>query len=341
MKVTILGCGRWASFHAWYQSTVLHNDVLVCGQASSPHYIGLSATRKNEYLELPAAVSFTSDLKTALQHARYIIISISAQGMPSFSKEIAEQKPKNKTFVLCMKGIIDETGQRLSEVLSAEIGKSNRIVGWVGPGHAQELSKGMPNIMVIDGTDRAAVADVIAKFKSKLIRLYEGDDIIGVEIGAAAKNVLGITAGMLDGAGLTSLKGALMARGVYEVANLIVAMGGSKMTAYGISHLGDFEATLFSQNSHNRAYGENLYKERKRAKASNSPSQGEGVARSAGVVGLAEGIATAKALKLLAKRYNVDMPICDICYRVLYENMDPDKALAELFARGTKKEFRF
>ncbi|MCL2228479.1 MAG: glycerol-3-phosphate dehydrogenase, partial [Firmicutes bacterium] len=210
MKVTILGCGRWASFHAWYQAEVLKNEVLIWGLEGEP-FASLARTRKNDYLKLPKTVTFTNDLGEALGFSNYIIVAIAAQAMPAFSKQISEGKPKGKTFVLCMKGIIDKTGERLSVVLSREVDKSNNVVIWVGPGHVQEFVGGQPNLMLIAGENQKAVEDVICKFKSHLIRLYEGDDLIGAEVGAAAKNVLGIMAGILDGAHLESLKGALMA----------------------------------------------------------------------------------------------------------------------------------
>jgi glycerol-3-phosphate dehydrogenase (NAD(P)+) len=321
MKVTVLGTGRWASFHAWYQATVLKNAVLVWGRADG-FYKELSTTYKNDFLTLPKCVKFTTDLGAAIESADYIIISIWAQSMPEFSAQLAQFKPKNKTFVLCMKGVVDTTGERLSVVLTREIDKTNRVVVWVGPGHPVELVSGQPNVMLIDGTDRAAVEEVTDRFRSKLVRLYEGNDIIGSEIGAAAKNVVGICAGILDGANMTSLKGALMARGAYEVAKLIVAMGGSQLTAYGISHLGDYEATLFSKNSRNRSYGEAFFRGEK-------------------VEYVAEGVATTKALRLLAEKYKVDMPICSGCYEILYDKKDARTVLDKLFERENAKEFRF
>ena len=321
-KITILGCGRWASFHAWYQSTVLKNKVLVWGRRDG-FYEEIASTHKNQYVTLPKSVEFTNDLDAAIKFSKYIIISISAQAMPEFSAEIAKCNPQNRVFILAMKGIIDQTGERLSEVLKSHIDASNDITVWVGPGHVQDFVAGQPNIMIIDGYDAKVVDDVANKFKSKLARLYQGDDLIGVEIGAAAKNVIGIMAGICDGAGLNSLKGALMARGVYEVAKLIVAMGGKQLTAYGMSHLGDYEATLFSKNGHNRLYGEKLYK-------------GEATDGF-----LAEGVPTTKAIYDLAKKYNVEMPICGLCYQILYEKKDPDEGLVELLTRGHAREFRF
>ena len=156
--------------------------------------------------------------------------------------------------------------------------------------------------------------------RGDLIRFYYGDDIIGSEIGAAAKNVMGIAAGMLDGGGYTTLKGPLMARGAREVARLIKAMGGNELSAYGLCHLGDYETTLFSDHSNNRRFGIQFIKGEKFTK-------------------LAEGVSTTKALKILGEKYNVDLPITNAVYSILYENKDPMKVFLQLFSRSTRKEF--
>jgi len=321
MNVSVLGCGRWASFHIWYQSTVLGNDVLVWGR-DDKFFRELRDSWKNEYLTIPKNVQFTGDLGQALKFADYIIVSISAQAMPELCKLIGGNKPQNKTFVLCMKGLIESDGERLSEVLEKQINVNNKIAVWVGPGHVQDLVAGQQNMMIIAGQTPIIVADVAGKFRSKLVRLYESDDIIGCEVGSAVKNVIGIGAGMLDGAGMHSLKGVLMARGAYEVAKLITAMGGNKLTAYGISHLGDYEATLFSANSHNRLYGEKFFKGEKMNQ-------------------LAEGVPTAVAVHYLAEKYKVDMPICDLVYRILHKGLDINEGFKEILERDNVKEFKF
>lgn len=135
------------------------------------------------------------------------------------------------------------------------IDRSNKVAVWLGPGHIQDFYNGKPNCMVIDSDDvntRNYLVDILS---SGLIRFYYGTDLIGNEIGAAIKNVIGIAAGMLDGLEMSSLKGALMSRGTIEVGRLIERMGGKIETAYGLCHLGDYEATLFSLHSHNRLYG--------------------------------------------------------------------------------------
>ena len=148
-----------------------------------------------------------------------------------------------------MKGIEISTGRRLSQIVSDGLEGNNNVAVWLGPGHVEEFYRGVPNCMVIDSTKEIVKDMLIRDFYSDLIRFYYGTDLIGNEIGAAAKNVIGIAAGMLDGLDLSSLKGALMSRGTSEIAKLIVAMGGKASTVYGLCHLGDYEATLFSEHS--------------------------------------------------------------------------------------------
>lgn len=323
MKVTVLGCGRWASFHAWYQSTKLKNKTMVWGRNMDSAYEELKRTRQNNYVTFDKSVQFTSDLDEALRFSNHIIIAISAQGMEDLSERIGQLNPKNKTFILCMKGIINTTGERLSEVMRKQVDKSNKICVWVGPGHPQEFVKGLFNIMLLAGESREFTCELAKLFKSSLIRFYQTDDLIGAEIGAAAKNVLGITAGMLDGSGCEHLKGPLMAHGIREVARLIVKMGGKELTAYGTSCLGDFQATLFSENSHNRRFGEYIVQK-----------------KDTSAIGTAEGFATSEALHRLAERYKVEMPICEICYKILHEGKDPKDGLKELFLRENADEFK-
>ena len=257
MKISVLGCGRWGSFIAWYLCNRGH-DVYSWGPEDDYSYKILKETGKNEYVSLDSKIHLTCDLKEAVEHAETIVISISSQGLRGFVKRILEFDVSKKNFVLCMKGIEVDTGSRLSEVLVQSGISPDRVAVWVGPGHIQAFTQGIPNCMVIDSVSEELKRYLADSFHSNLIRFYYGADLIGTEIGAAAKNVMGIVAGVLDGCGYVSLKGSLMSRGAREVARLIKAMGGNELSAYGLSHLGDYEATLFSEFSHNRKYGEML-----------------------------------------------------------------------------------
>ena len=299
------------------------------GRAGDSSYLELSKTHRNSYVKLPDAIQFTDDLGFALDFADTIIISISAQGMKDLTAHIKGYQPKNKTFILCMKGLDSNTGERLSEILRSGVDSSNRICVWVGPGHTQELTQGQPNIMVMAGDNEKTTAAVIKRFANDLIRFYQNDDLIGTEVGAAAKNVLGLAAGFLDGANLSNLKGALMSRGIYEVSLLTEKMGGNRMTPFGMSHLGDFEATLFNKNSHNRTYGEKYMRAYLAGKEFTND------------IGVAEGVSTSKAAYNLAKKFGIEMPITTLVYNILYKNAEPMEELKKLFMRGETKEFRY
>ena len=327
MKVSVLGCGRWGSFIAWYLCNHGHS-VYSWGPEDDYSYQVLRDTGKNEYVELDKRIRLTCNLQEAVERAEVIIISISSQGLRGFMERITKYDVSDKNFVLCMKGIEVSTGCRLSEVLVQSGISPERIAVWVGPGHIQAFTQGIPNCMVIDSANEQLKEKIANEFKSELIRFYYGEDLIGTELGAAAKNVMGIVAGILDGCGYESLKGSLMSRGAREVARLIKAMGGNELSAYGLAHLGDYEATLFSPFSHNRKYGEMLAKEEKFSK-------------------LAEGVPTAAAMKVLGEKYGVDMPITNAVYEICYgeENeLCRDrclKMLNKLFERETKSEFYY
>ena len=318
MNICVIGCGRWGSLITWYLDRIGHH-VTLYGRSSSKRMQAFLATRKNDLLALPLSVTLTTEL-SAVNEAETVIISIGSQGLQALMEELSAYQLKNKTFVLCMKGLEIGTGRRLSEIAKDNLDASNHVAVWLGPGHVQEFYRGVPNCMVIDSEDQQVKQRLVQEFSSDLIRFYYGNDLLGNEVGAAAKNVVGIAAGFLDGLGLATLKGALMSRGTREVARLIRAMGGNELSAYGLCHLGDYEATVFSPYSHNRQFGEYYV-------------QGKLYTQ------LAEGYYTVKALVLLGQQYGVELPICQSVYHVLYENGDPHEAIRLLMGRDLKGEF--
>ena len=326
MKITVLGCGRWGSFHAWYSNHIGHKVVL-WGRQTSNRMKQLIETRSNEYLTLPSEIILTNDINEAVNFADVIIISINSQQLRSFVQDLSKINGiESKKFVLCMKGLESNSGKRLTEIFTEEFNSELRISHselnisvWVGPGHVQDFLQGIPNCMVISSDNKNLTYELVEIFKSPLIRFYYGSDLIGTEIGAAAKNVIGLAAGMLDGLNYSSLKGALMARGAAELSRLVEALGGDRMTVYGLSHLGDYEATLFSQHSHNRRFGEDF--------VCNKP-----------FTKLAEGVETVSAIMKLSESLNVELPICKTVYEIIHNKKDPKDQLLQLFLRSTKEE---
>lgn len=328
MKISVLGCGRWGSFIAWYQATVLKNEVILYGEEGRKSFEVLKNEKKNEYVSLDDSITLVSNLEYAISQSDYIVISISSQSLRSFMQKIIKYPVQDKTFILCMKGIEEASGKRLSQVVAESGISPEKIAVWVGPGHIQSFVAGVPNCMIIDSQNENLKKYLAECFSSNLIRFYYGDDLIGTEVGAAAKNVLGIAAGLLDGTGYTTLKGPLMARGAFEVSRLIKAMGGNSTSAYGLAHLGDYETTLFSPYSHNRAYGEALAKGEKFEK-------------------LAEGVMTSKAMVLLGERLGVELPITQTVYEICFNKtgygndgkIKKEEIISQLFDRKIKTQF--
>ena len=319
MKIAVLGCGRWGTFHAWYADHIGH-EVRLWGRDGSKHFAELRDTGRNEYLALPDSITLTQDLAEAVAWADFCIISVSSQQLRSFARQLrALPDIGSKPLLLCMKGLEIGTGKRLSQVIAEELGEEQPAAVWVGPGHVQDFLRGIPNCMIIASREDTLTKWFVEQMASPLIRFYYGDDLLGIEIGAAAKNVMGLAAGMLDGFDYGSLKGALMARGTRELSRLIGAMGADPMTVYGLSHLGDYEATLFSPHSNNRRFGEDLISGRPFTK-------------------LAEGVYTAEALMELSVQYDVELPICHTVYDIVKLHKDPKEQLVQLFLRSTKPE---
>ena len=316
MKIPVIGCGRWGSFIAWYLDSIGH-EVTLYGRRGSKHMAAFEETRTNGLVTLKDSIHLGYDIAEAAK-ADTVVVSVGAQSFRNVAAELAMAGFKGD-LVLCMKGIETGSGKRLSEI-AKEYLHDNDVAVWIGPGHVQEFTAGIPNCMVIDGTSDRVREKMVEAFSSPLIRFYYGYDLIGNEVGAAAKNVIGIAAGVLDGLGLTNLKGALMARGTREVARLIAAMGGNEQSAYGLCHLGDYQATVFSKFSHNRAYGEAL--------VSGTPYDE-----------LAEGCYTVEALMMLKEKYGVDMPISTAVHNAIYGGACAREEINGLFMRSLKKEF--
>jgi len=318
MNIAVIGCGRWGSLITWYLDTLGHHMTLY-GRRDSARMQRFMATRQNDLLTLPDSIALTNDLH-CVEEAETVVISIGAQGLQKLMEELKPLNLEGKTFVLCMKGLEIGTGRRLSQIAKENLPASCHIAVWLGPGHVQEFYNGIPNCMVIDSEEEEVKHRLISAFSGELIRFYYGSDLLGNEVGAAAKNVVGIAAGFLDGLGLSTLKGALMSRGTREVGRLIRAMGGNELSVYGLCHLGDYEATVFSPYSQNRRFGQCFVEGKPYDK-------------------LAEGYYTVEALLDLGHRYGVELPICQVVHDVLYEGVAPRAAIQNLMNRDLKGEW--
>ncbi len=319
-KISLIGCGRWGTFLGWYAGNYCgFSQVDMYDIPTSPNFIELLNTRKNPYLTLSDNMVLHDKIDDVLQND-LIIISVGCQHFRELCKQLNTFNLKGKTFLLAMKGLETPSAATMFDIMREEVKQDIHIAILAGPGHVQDYMKGVPSCAVIDSDEEETKDKLIKALQSDLIRFYYGSDLIGNQVGAALKNVIGLAAGILDGLEWYGLKGALMARAPIEVGRLIAHFGGNPRTAYGLAHLGDYEATLFSKHSHNRMFGEKF-------------ARGEDFGK------LAEGVPTLQAVKLIADRENIDMPICQALYKAIYEKADIKETIKAMFGRDLKQEF--
>ena len=217
----------------------------------------------------------------------------------------------------------------MSQVVLEETPNSEqlKVITLSGPSHAEEVAIDMPTTVVCAGTDDVSVRTVQEEFSSGNFRVYHSDDLIGVELGGSLKNVIAIAAGIADGLGMgDNAKGALITRGLAEITRLGVSMGASPETFAGLSGIGDLVTTCFSRHSRNRAVGERIGR----------GETLEQILKSMTMV--AEGVATCRSAWELAVRFDVEMPITDQIYQVLFNGKSPAEAVADLMGRSLKAE---
>lgn len=321
-RLSLIGCGRWGTFLGWYAANYCKDNVSGVDMydiPTSPNFIELRDMRKNPYLTLSDNMVLHDKIEDVLKNDT-IIVSIGCQYFRGLCRELNGYDLNGKTFLLAMKGLEEPNAAIMHDIMKEEIKQDIHVAVLAGPGHVQDYMKGVPSCAVIDSYDEATKDYLIKLLQSDLIRFYYGSDLIGNQIGAALKNVIGLAAGILDGLEWYGLKGALMARAPIEVGRLISHFKGNPHTAYGLAHLGDYEATLFSKHSHNRMFGEKF-------------ARGEEFGK------LAEGVPTLKAVKLIADKEGLDMPICQALYKVIYEKADIKSTIRGMFNRDLKQEF--
>lgn len=319
-KVTVLGSGGWGMALSMVAEANGHKVVL--WTPFTEERDSLVTNRGNEKLlagiRLPENVGITSDISEAEDSLITVIAT------PSFAvRETAKRLKtvKNHGIVTCVaKGFEKESLLRLSEVIHEEISDSP-IVALSGPSHAEEVARGIPTMLAAASEDKEAAETVQKAFSNGFMRVYTNDDIIGVELGGAIKNVLAVAAGVCDGMGLgDNSKAALITRGLVEMSRLGAAMGAKEATFSGLAGLGDLIVTCTSKHSRNNRFG-------------NLVGRGVSVEEALATVGTVEGYYAAKMTIELARKYNVSMPIAEVCYGVLYENLPLMRTVEYLMTR--------
>jgi glycerol-3-phosphate dehydrogenase (NAD(P)+) len=281
-------------------------------------------------LRLPAGVRACHRVEDALEGASVVVSAVPTQSLRVAWSALSSHVPPGAALISTAKGFELGTLLRPTEVLHEMLGRRGAhfpIVAMSGPAIAPEIVRGLPTAMVAASPDAAAAARACAALASETLRLYPSDDVVGVETAGAAKNVIALAAGMLDGMGLgTNAKATLLARGIAEIARLGLVLGGRADTFWGVAGIGDLATTCFSPDGRNRAFGERL---------GSGMSVDQARAASGATV---EGVDTCTALAALRQRHDVEMPICMAVHAVLAGAQSPRDALAGLMRRSARPE---
>ncbi len=329
MNVAVIGTGGWGTALA----VLLHGNghkVALWGRLPEEVEPIIAAGENKAFLpgvKIPREILLTLDAASALREAELVVLAVPSHGMRPICEKVREVLPSDLPLVSVAKGIETETGARMSEVI-AQVLKTGRIIALSGPSHAEEVGRGIPTAVVVAAKDHALAAIAQKAFMNERFRIYTHDDLIGVELGGALKNVIAIAAGACDGIGFgDNTKAALCTRGLAEMTRLGVALGARRETFFGLSGVGDLIVTAFSRHSRNRGFGERLGK-------GETPGQ---IAASTQMV--AEGVKTAKSAWQLAQRHGVDVPITRQVHAIIYEGQSPKQAVRDLMTREAKPEF--
>ena len=328
MKIAVIGDGGWGTANALLLAGY-GNDVTLWG--AFPDYIEeMKRTRRNDRflkgVTLPDNLKLTADCAEAVKGAEIVVLAPPSKFFTSVVAKFKGLITKKMLVVSITKGLCEKTNRRMTE-LGEEILGTGRIVALAGPTHAEEVSRGIPTAIVAACEDEAKAKKVQKVWSGERFRVYTSSDPVGVEIGGAVKNVLAIAVGCSDGMGFgDNTRAALITRGLVEMKRFVIAYGGQSETLSGLAGIGDLIVTCTSVHSRNHSVGERLGK-------------GEKIGDILGSMQMvAEGVWNSKVVHEIAARLEVDMPICELVYKLCYEDYDAKLALAAMMGRELKSE---
>lgn len=327
MKATVIGDGGWGTALAMVLERNGH-DVTVWGPF--PEYLEeVKASGENKtYLpgvDIPASIQWTADRAAAVKDAGLVVLVVPSR----FYKQVVESFkpfiPASALVVSATKGLDEKTHERMSAVAEHVLGRPVAVLS--GPSHAEEVARGIPCAVAVAAQDHAVAEQIQQLFVNDAFRVYTLDDVIGVELGGALKNVIAVAAGIGDGMGFgDNSKAALMTRGIAEITRLGVALGAKPETFSGLSGIGDLMVTCMSRHSRNRGVGERLGK-------------GESLEQiMASMKMVAEGVWNCQAAKELAAEHGVPVPITEQVNAIVHAGKDPRQAVMDLMSRTPKPE---
>lgn len=327
MKITVMGSGAWGTALALVLVDNGHDVTLWTYKTQQAEE--MCAQRVNHRLkgiELPPQLGISDDLSTIAQ-SEMIVMATPSFAVRDTARMIAPLVRDDVIIVTVSKGVERDSALSMSQVAEQELDGKGRFVALSGPSHAEEVALRVPTGCVAASRDQSAALAAQDAFMNHNFRVYTSEDIVGVELGAALKNILALSCGISDGLGLgDNTKALLMTRGMTEMARLGMAMGGRKETFAGLSGMGDLIVTCTSVHSRNRQCGVLIGK---------GASVQEAIA---GVGATVEGYYAAFSARQLAQKMGVEMPICECAYQILYENQSVKSVVEQLMKRGKRRE---
>ena len=327
-KICVLGAGSWGS--ALALSLAKKGYSITMWTLNQEQADKINTTKENiNYLPgvlFPNNITLTTNIEDAVVDSKLIVLAVPSQAIRSICKQIKPFVSKEQVLVDVAKGLEKGTGLRLSEVCKDEL-PENPYVALSGPSHAEEVAKDIPTTLVVASENLEIAQEVQDIFMSPKLRVYTNPDVVGVELGGALKNIIAFGAGICDGLGYgDNTKAALMTRGIREIARLGIALGADKSTFSGLSGIGDLIVTCTSMHSRNRRAGILM-------------GQGKSLQETLDEVQMVvEGITATEVAYKVSRDLNIDMPITEAIYSVLYQGANPNEAVLKLMTRSKKHE---
>lgn len=327
-KFAILGAGTWGTALANMLVNMGH-DVTVWSP-DQKEIDELNLTRKHKHLEgceINKNIGFTTSLKDCLLDKNYVIFATPSVFVRSTAEKAKDYLNPSQILISVAKGVEPKTMLTMTEILTDVLGNEYKVVALSGPTHAEEVAVGLPTLIVSACEDKVVAEEVRDTINNEVLRVYSNTDIKGVEIAGALKNIIALASGMSQGMGFgDNATAAIVTRGLTEIVRLGKAMGCNPDTFYGLTGIGDIVVTATSKFSRNHNAGYLL-------------GQGTSLEVTLQKIGMVvEGINALIAAKELANKYNVEMPIVNAVYSIVYEGVNPKEAVINLFNRKTISE---
>lgn len=328
MKIGILGAGSWGIALAVLLNNNGHEVSVWSIDEAEVNMLNTSREHQSKLpgVQLPKAMKFTNVLSQAIVGQDCVILAVPSTFTRATASKMKEYIHAGQKIVNVAKGIEESTGLTLSEQIEEELPEADVAV-LSGPSHAEEVGRGLPTTCVVGATTEQTALYLQKMFMCETFRVYISPDIMGIELGGALKNVIALAAGAADGMGYgDNTKAALITRGIAEIARLGTAMGGKRETFSGLTGIGDLIVTCASVHSRNRKAGYLIGQGKTMQEATKEVEM------------VVEGVYSAKAAMVLAKKYNISMPIVEQVNQVLFEGKDAKEAVKDLMLRDNNLE---